>query len=111
MDGGVEAARSVPSPLKRLAGLQAALPDVPEELFNGLREHFNPPQMVELTTAIAWENFRARFTRGFGVEAQGFTEGPACPVHVGAAPGPGGGGWGRRRAGVRGPLDVPRASG
>jgi alkylhydroperoxidase family enzyme len=57
--------------------------DVPEELFNSLREHLNPRQMVELTTAIAWENFRARFNRGFGVEAEGFAEGAVCPVHVG----------------------------
>jgi 4-carboxymuconolactone decarboxylase len=58
--------------------------DVPEELFNSLREHFNPQQMVELTTAIAWENFRARFNRGFGIEAEGFAEGAACPVHAAA---------------------------
>ena len=58
--------------------------DVPEELFSSLREHFSPQQMVELTAAIAWENFRARFNRGFGVEAEGFTEGPVCPVHVAA---------------------------
>jgi hypothetical protein len=31
--------------------------------------------------AIAWENWRARFNRGFGTEAEGFTEGTACPVH------------------------------
>jgi alkylhydroperoxidase family enzyme len=55
--------------------------DVPEELFNSLREHFNPQQMVELTVAIAWENYRARFNRGFGVEAEGFTEGATCLVH------------------------------
>src|SRR5262249_10237496 len=36
-------------------------PDVPDELFNSLREHFDPQQLVELTSAIAWENFRARF--------------------------------------------------
>jgi alkylhydroperoxidase family enzyme len=58
--------------------------DVSEELFDSLREHFNPQQMVELTTAIAWENFRARFNRGFGIEAEGFAEGAACPVHVAA---------------------------
>ncbi len=40
--------------------------------------------MVELTSAIAWENFRARFNRGFGIEAEGFTEGAACPVRVSA---------------------------
>ena len=55
--------------------------DVPEELFNSLREHFNPQQMVELASMIAWENFRARFNRGFGIEAEGFTEGAACAVH------------------------------
>jgi hypothetical protein len=38
--------------------------------------------MVELASVIAWENFRARFNRGFGIESQGFSEGPACSVHV-----------------------------
>jgi len=51
-------------------------------LFNSLREHFNPKQMVELTAAIAWENYRARFNRGFGIEAEGFSEGAACAVPV-----------------------------
>lgn len=54
--------------------------NVSEELFKSLREHFNPQQMVELATAIAWENFRARFNRGFGIEAEGFTDGAVCPV-------------------------------
>jgi 4-carboxymuconolactone decarboxylase len=57
--------------------------DVPGELFDSLREHFNAQQMVELTAAIAWENFRARFNRGFGIEAEGFSAGAACPVVVG----------------------------
>lgn len=56
--------------------------EVSEELFNSLREHFTPQQMVELTAAIAWENFRARFNRGFGIEAEGFVEGAACAVHA-----------------------------
>ena len=64
--------------------------NVSEELFNSLREHFNPEQMVELTAAIAWENFRARFNRGFGIEAEGFSEGAACPVHVAARAAPDG---------------------
>jgi hypothetical protein len=38
---------------------------------------------VELTAAIAWENFRARFNRGFGIDAEGFSEGAACSVAVG----------------------------
>src|SRR5262249_7089840 len=62
--------------------------EVPDELFDSLREHLDPPQLVELTTAIAWENFRARFNRGFGIEAEGFSEGAVCPVHVGAPAAP-----------------------
>lgn len=54
--------------------------DVPEELFNSLREHFNPQQMVELASTIAWENFRARFNRGFGIEAVGFAGGTTCRI-------------------------------
>ena len=65
--------------------------DVAKDLFDSLREHFNPQQMVELTSAIAWENFRARFNRGFGIEAEGFMEGAACPVHVAARAAEGGG--------------------
>jgi alkylhydroperoxidase family enzyme len=56
--------------------------EVPEELFESLRAHFSPQQMVELAVAIAWENFRARFNRGFGLEAEGFAEGAACSVHA-----------------------------
>lgn len=55
--------------------------NVAPELFDSLREYFDPRQMVELTSAIAWENFRARFNRGFGIEAEGFIDGAACPVH------------------------------
>src|SRR5437763_3735893 len=35
--------------------------EVPDELFSRLRESFNEAQLVELTTTIAWENYRARF--------------------------------------------------
>jgi alkylhydroperoxidase family enzyme len=58
--------------------------DVPDELFESLREHLSPQQMVELTAAIVWENFRARFNRGFGIEAEGFVEGAACAIPVAA---------------------------
>jgi 4-carboxymuconolactone decarboxylase len=67
--------------LRYAAALTRTPADVPEELFNSLREQLNPQQIVELTTAIAWENFRARFNRGFGIEAEGFSEGAACAVH------------------------------
>jgi alkylhydroperoxidase family enzyme len=55
--------------------------DVSDESFDSLREQFSPQQMVELTSAIAWENFRARFNRGFDIQAEGFSEGSACPVY------------------------------
>jgi 4-carboxymuconolactone decarboxylase len=52
--------------------------EVPDELFAGLRQHFDPRQMVELTSAIAWENYRARFDHAFGIEAEGFSAGAVC---------------------------------
>jgi len=54
--------------------------EMPDELFEQLRQHFNPRQMVELTSAIAWENYRARFDHAFGIEAEGFSEGAACAL-------------------------------
>jgi alkylhydroperoxidase family enzyme len=54
--------------------------NLPEELFANLREHLSPQQMVELTSAIAWENYRSRFNRGFGIEPEGFTDGAVCAV-------------------------------
>jgi alkylhydroperoxidase family enzyme len=52
--------------------------DVPEELGKRLREHFDEAQLVELASAIAWENYRARFNRVFGVGPAGFSEGAYC---------------------------------
>jgi len=57
--------------------------EVSDELFTELREHFNSQQLVELTSAIAWENYRARFDHAFGIEAEGFSAGAVCPVAVG----------------------------
>jgi AhpD family alkylhydroperoxidase len=54
--------------------------DVPEELFARLREHFDESQIVELTAAIAIENFRARFNNALDIEPAGFSEGMFCPV-------------------------------
>lgn len=54
--------------------------EVPDELFEELRREFSPTQLVELTSAIAWENYRARFNHAFGIEAEGFCEGAACAV-------------------------------
>jgi alkylhydroperoxidase family enzyme len=54
--------------------------EVPDELFASLRQHFDPRQMVELTSAIAWENYRARFDHAFGIEAEGFSAGAVCAM-------------------------------
>jgi alkylhydroperoxidase family enzyme len=58
---------------------------VPDDLFASLRKHFDERQMVELTSAIAWENYRARFDHSFGIEAEGFSEGAVCAVPSHAA--------------------------
>jgi len=54
--------------------------DVSDELFATLRKNFSDAQLVELTTSIAWENFRARFNRAFLVESDGLAEGAACLI-------------------------------
>jgi alkylhydroperoxidase family enzyme len=55
---------------------------VPEALFVRLREKFNEAQLVELTSAIAWENYRARFDHAFGIEGENFSEGTFCALPV-----------------------------
>ena len=48
---------------------------VDDELFARLKQHFSEKQIVELTAAIALENFRSKFNPSLGIEAQGF-----CPL-------------------------------
>ena len=45
---------------------------VSDELFARLRSHFSEAQIVELTAAVALENFRSKFNVALGIEAQGF---------------------------------------
>lgn len=45
---------------------------VDDAFFAELRRHFTEAQVVELTAAIAMENFRSKFNPTLGVEAQGF---------------------------------------
>ena len=56
--------------------------EVSDELFDELRKHFNESQLVELTSCIAWENYRARFNHPLGIEAEGFSKGKFCPLPV-----------------------------
>jgi 4-carboxymuconolactone decarboxylase len=59
--------------------------DVSDSLFDALRAHFSERQLVELTSAIAIENYRARFNWAFGIGSQGFAEGGACALPERAA--------------------------
>jgi AhpD family alkylhydroperoxidase len=73
------------SPLERLvleyAEEMCQVPVViPDELFARLHEHFDEQQIVELTTAIALENFRARFNDALGIIPAGFSSGEYCAV-------------------------------
>ena len=45
---------------------------VDDELFGRLKQHYSEAQIVELTAAIALENFRSKFNPSLGIESQGF---------------------------------------
>ncbi len=45
---------------------------VDDALVDRLKRHFTDAQIVELTAAIAMENFRSKFNPSLGIEAQGF---------------------------------------
>ncbi len=56
--------------------------EVSDALFARLRERFTEAELVELTSAIAWENYRARFDHAFGIEAENFSEGTVCALPI-----------------------------
>jgi alkylhydroperoxidase family enzyme len=45
---------------------------VDDALVVDLKNHYSDAQIVELTAAIAMENFRSKFNPALGIEAQGF---------------------------------------
>jgi alkylhydroperoxidase family enzyme len=45
---------------------------VSDDLFARLRTFYDEAQIVELTAAVALENFRSKFNVPLGIEAQGF---------------------------------------
>jgi alkylhydroperoxidase family enzyme len=45
---------------------------VSDALFARVRAQFDEDQVVELTAAVALENFRSKFNVALGIEAQGF---------------------------------------
>jgi 4-carboxymuconolactone decarboxylase len=58
--------------------------EVSDELFARLREHFDEAQIVELTSVIALENYRARFNWALGIGSEGYVEGSYCVPPQGA---------------------------
>ena len=60
------------------SGMSRSPVDVSDELFARLAEHFDEAQLVELTSVIALENYRARFNWAFGLAGQGYSEGSYC---------------------------------
>jgi alkylhydroperoxidase family enzyme len=54
--------------------------EIDDALFRELEAALGAPALVELTAAIAWENWRARFNHAFGAESENFAEGAFCVV-------------------------------
>ena len=50
---------------------------VHDAFFAEVRKYFSEPEIVELTAAVALENFRSKFNPPLGVDAQGFCLVPA----------------------------------
>jgi alkylhydroperoxidase family enzyme len=48
--------------------------EVSDELFDRLRARFDEAAIVELTAAIAIENYRGRFNHAVGLGSEGFCE-------------------------------------
>ncbi len=56
---------------------------MPEELFAAVLADLGREATVELTAAIAWENYRARFNHAVGAMEEGYSERSVCimPPH------------------------------
>jgi AhpD family alkylhydroperoxidase len=64
--------------LEYAEGISRTPVQVPDEVFDRLRQRFDEPQIVELTWAAAIENLRARFNWALGIESQGYADGAVC---------------------------------
>ncbi len=51
--------------------------NVPDEVFDELKRHFDTEQIVDLTATVALENMRARFNRALQIESDSFCRLPA----------------------------------
>lgn len=57
--------------------------EVTSDLRSRLQARFTEPELVELASYIAWENYRSRFNRALDVHAAGFSDDAVCvlPEH------------------------------
>ncbi len=62
--------------LRYAEGMTSTPAAVADEVFDEVRKYFTVAQLVELTGAIALENFRSRFNRALKIESDGFCELP-----------------------------------
>ena len=69
--------------LRLVASLTSTPAAVSDELFAELRQQFDHKQLVELASAIAWENYLARSNRMFAIGSDDFSHGQYCPLPVG----------------------------
>lgn len=53
---------------------------VSDALFAELRTSFDSIQIIEITSAIAWENYRSRFNHALGIQAHGFSDSKYCLI-------------------------------
>jgi alkylhydroperoxidase family enzyme len=69
---------------KRVIAYAVAMTKTPVEVSDALhaelRAALGDEALVELTAAIGWENYRARFNHALGMEAEGYSEGAYCPL-------------------------------
>ena len=53
---------------------------ITDDLRGRLDERFTRTQLIELSSYIAWEHYRARFNRALDVQPAGFSDGAVCVV-------------------------------
>jgi alkylhydroperoxidase family enzyme len=53
---------------------------IDEAVWRPIRSALSDEQIVELVSAVAWENYRARSNHALGIESQHFAEGSFCAM-------------------------------
>jgi 4-carboxymuconolactone decarboxylase len=61
-------------------GMSQTPVEVPDDLFDELRQHLDEEQILELAHHVALENLRGRFNLALGIGAAGFSEGMVCAL-------------------------------